>query len=247
VNSGAAASSSSSSSASVPAEENEVEMDDQDDNGENDQPAPEEMDPLLDNVNNDDESGDEIGDEDEGWVEIAIPNARRMRGVDQFASTLPPTNGPSIANARNIPPGSTSVLHFFQLLFNATILAMIVTSTNIYGNAHVSKQVWQDVNTVEINKFIGIVLYMGILRQPDFKSYWSRDEKYHRSWVSKRMSRNRFQQIWSALHFVDVTENGVEMTRQQRSAKNVQDGFWMVRPFVETLATHLIQLDARRQ
>ena len=49
--------------------------------------------------------------------------------------------------------------------------------------------------------FFGLTVLMGIVKKPTFESYWSEEECIETPFFRKYMSRNRFQNILTHLHF----------------------------------------------
>ena len=62
---------------------------------------------------------------------------------------------------------------------------------------------WKETDKDEIKKFLAIVLYMGMIKQPTIYLYGSKDPFYKNSFVPKIMSRNRFQLLLRFVHFED--------------------------------------------
>ena len=56
-----------------------------------------------------------------------------------------------------------------------------------------------------IKVFIALQYYMGIVRKPDVKDYWSIDEMMSTPFVRKMMSRDEFHNILSFFHLCDNT------------------------------------------
>ena len=65
---------------------------------------------------------------------------------------------------------------------------------------------WQDTNGSEIKQFLGIVMYMGLVKYPSIHMYWSKNEFYKNSFVPNIMTRNRFQLLLKFIHFSSETE-----------------------------------------
>jgi hypothetical protein len=59
---------------------------------------------------------------------------------------------------------------------------------------------WQDTTAVEMKKFIGIILWMGLVQSPSIESYWSKMPIYQ-NFIKCAMSRNRFQLLLKMWHF----------------------------------------------
>ena len=55
---------------------------------------------------------------------------------------------------------------------------------------------WKPVNEVDIKAFLGLILYMGIVRLPNYELYWSNEELLDLG-MKRVMSRDLFQLIMS--------------------------------------------------
>ena len=95
----------------------------------------------------------------------------------------------------------------------------IATDTNKYGlqkdgiNIKVTKS--------EIELFMGIYFYMGLVNMPAVGSYWDNELRF--SHVADNMSRNLFYNI----HFVD---NNLVTVEQKNN-----DRIWKLRPWIDSL------------
>jgi hypothetical protein len=66
----------------------------------------------------------------------------------------------------------TRAMDFFCLFFSTAIVTTICDNTNIYGWLHIMEKTtyrngdngWDDVSPVEFHKFLGLILYMGIVK-----------------------------------------------------------------------------------
>lgn len=52
---------------------------------------------------------------------------------------------------------------------------------------------WVPTHVYETKQSFSLVLYMGTVRMPSMKEYWSQEEMYKNTFVTNCMSRNRFQ------------------------------------------------------
>ena len=67
-----------------------------------------------------------------------------------------------------------------------------------------SQDSWNTLTVSEFDVFIGILMYMALVKLRSVDLYWSEDPVYDRGFKKMcRMSRNRFQQIIRYLHFTD--------------------------------------------
>ena len=116
----------------------------------------------------------------------------------------------------------------FDKLVTPAIIDKFVTATNAYGNFSGS-QSWKDTDTSEMKAFIGVILYLGICKYPSRKMAWSVSEGSAK--LRGLMSRNRFEQILTAWHFVDFTH----LSKQQMEELKRNDPFWAASDFVRDL------------
>lgn len=102
-------------------------------------------------------------------------------------------------------------MEVYKLFLNEDVLNLIVTETNRYAQSVISNSVlsrssrlhsWEDTNIEEIEKFLGIIIWMGLNIRPKLSDYWSTDPLYENI-VSKQMTRNRFEILLRMLHFSD--------------------------------------------
>ena len=85
---------------------------------------------------------------------------------------------------------------------------MIVVETNRYARQKLSTSPERLANFVlvtraEIKAFMGINIIMGIAKLPQVALYWSSDDYFGNQGIKKVMSKNRFEEIGSYLHFND--------------------------------------------
>lgn len=98
---------------------------------------------------------------------------------------------------------------FWKLFVKDEVINKLVTETNRYAdqqknlrlnikpNARINK--WVDVDFNEMQKFLGVILYMGLNPLPTLGHYWQCDDLYF-SAVPRQFSRNRFELILSLFH-----------------------------------------------
>ena len=87
---------------------------------------------------------------------------------------------------------------FFKLIFCAEMVTQICGFTNQYVEAmrelHPrSYMYWQDLTPEEFYKFIGLLLYMGIVQAPNVDLYWSTKQLFHGLWARAFKSRYRYK------------------------------------------------------
>ena len=95
-----------------------------------------------------------------------------------------------------------SSIEYFSELFTDDVIEDIVFQTNLYATQN-------DVNTTfnvsmsEMKKFIGILIYMGIVNLPAINDYWKNDTRVPQ--IANVMSRDRFKK--SEALYISMTMN----------------------------------------
>ena len=62
---------------------------------------------------------------------------------------------------------------------------------------------WQIITIEELQAYMGFMILMGIVRLPALDDYWKVDEVFYYAPIAKRISRERFWEIYKYLHFAD--------------------------------------------
>ncbi|KAE9525673.1 hypothetical protein AGLY_014200 [Aphis glycines] len=111
----------------------------------------------------------------------------------------------------DIPPDS-SALDIFKLFFTSEIIDLIVVETNRNAEQFLSKNrlskfsrfaKWIPTNENEIQKFFGLIIWMGLVQMPTLEDYWCNSTRYKNYVAHKIIPRNRFELILRFLHFSD--------------------------------------------
>ena len=171
--------------------------------------------------------------------DLSQPQFRKNRflpsNFPKFSPIFPP--GPI-----NIPPGTASPIDFLRLYFNSDLLEIFVENTNQFGSKIIvpikknskspHKGSWRPTTPSEIFRLFGVLLHMGMKRQPSMRSYWSNDARFSDAFVKRAFTRDRFEILKKCLHVVNPSElNSNELKQMQKD-----DPFWRVTPFVEHLS-----------
>ncbi len=155
---------------------------------------------------------------------------------------LPPFTHPYPPGPANIPPATSFPIDYFHLYLDTEIMDVFVVNTNLVvaklfaskkkgsNGSHMGR--WKPTCLSELYRLFGVLLHMGIKRQPTMRSYWSQDPRYSDAFVKKCFSRDRFIMLKSALHLV----NPNEFTIREQKIKQQEDPFWRVTPFLEHLS-----------
>ena len=121
---------------------------------------------------------------------------------------------------------------FFGLFFTPALWTTMKEETNRYAVDWASRhprtdgshmKAWVDVTVEELKCYLGLRILMGIVKLPEMKDYWSTDPLTRQPTFPANMSRDRFNQITSKLHFVD------------NAVPHGDDHLYKIRPVVDTL------------
>ncbi|KAJ8962444.1 hypothetical protein NQ314_005740 [Rhamnusium bicolor] len=97
---------------------------------------------------------------------------------------------------------------FFKLFITNDLVTYMMEQTNIYAAQtmrHVTiskKKSWKPTNFNEMEKFLGILIWMGLLPLPTLRLYWSGSFLLENN-MEQVMPRNRFEQLYKMWHFND--------------------------------------------
>ena len=92
----------------------------------------------------------------------------------------------------------------FALFFTPEIIQSIVVETNRYAALRLrgTSASWT-TDEQELRAYFGFYMYMGLVKQPEIRDYWSTSDVFHYAPIADRISRRRFEEISRYLHFVD--------------------------------------------
>lgn len=100
------------------------------------------------------------------------------------------------------------ILSTVELFIGDDLFDLFTTQTNLYHNQQYNNndestkiKAWIDTNVVEMKKFLGLVVIMGIVKKPEKDDYWSTHPGLHTPIFGNTMPRNRFRQLWRYWHF----------------------------------------------
>lgn len=102
---------------------------------------------------------------------------------------------------------------FFSLFVDNEVIDLMVEQTNLYATQVIllaedipnSSRLhkWSPTDKKEMKKFLGLIGYMGLVKMPTIRHYWSRKPLFRNDNISKVMSRNRFELLLQLWHFSD--------------------------------------------
>ncbi|XP_023944413.1 piggyBac transposable element-derived protein 4-like [Bicyclus anynana] len=146
--------------------------------------------------------------EAEGWTSTGSLQTFPFSGVAHF--TIGPAESP---------------IDFFNLIFNSTFMAMLVSSINSHGLHLMVKSSdgpnafkWNNTNEDEIRIFLALLFHMGHITLTNLNDYWSTDVLYDLPFKTF-MSQDRFLSILRNLTFSD--NNSYNNTDPNRYVKPI--------------------------
>nr|XP_020139149.1 piggyBac transposable element-derived protein 4-like isoform X1 [Microcebus murinus]XP_020139150.1 piggyBac transposable element-derived protein 4-like isoform X1 [Microcebus murinus]XP_020139151.1 piggyBac transposable element-derived protein 4-like isoform X1 [Microcebus murinus]XP_020139152.1 piggyBac transposable element-derived protein 4-like isoform X1 [Microcebus murinus] len=103
---------------------------------------------------------------------------------------------------------------FFKFFITDDVIDYMVKETNIYasqtlqkGNVkpHCRLKKWYDVTSQEMERFLGVLFWMGLNKKPRLSDYWSKNILYDNS-LERFISHNRFEMLLRMWHFSNNEE-----------------------------------------
>ena len=127
--------------------------------------------------------------------------------VNQFTGPIG-TNFPV-----NFDTTTASLLEYFQLFFSNDVFECICNNTNKFKKFCVEQkkitspdykeQIWYDTNVNEMRAYFGLAVLFGLLNQPRYRNYWSKDPFLGNPGVQRVFSLKRYSKISEYLHVSD--------------------------------------------
>jgi hypothetical protein len=132
--------------------------------------------------------------------------------------------GSQIPNCKLLTPGQ-----LFGTFFSLAVMTQFVLVTNGYGSSS-GIPGWKDVTIEEMYKFFAVLMVFGISCSPSRRMAWE-NKMFRNLVVCALMSRNLFEQIMRAWHYIDTSG----MSLAEKAGRNTQDPFWQVTPLFESV------------
>ncbi len=138
------------------------------------------------------------------------------------------------------PPLSTSVdnptpIELFKMYFDKSAINTLCSNTNkkaARNTAAGKKFKWTEVTEEEMCKYIGLTLYMGILKLPKLRDYWCVKSIFHVPYPQNVMSRDRFLSITWNMHLSDPAEDAAN---DRKKGTDEYDCLHRIRPLYDSL------------
>ncbi|CAK1592496.1 unnamed protein product [Parnassius mnemosyne] len=146
------------------------------------------------------------------------------------------TNLTTIQNIQNFPQSIqypnkilelSTPYQFFSYFFTQELRDKIQTESNLYATQKNLSNPFV-ISRNDLNKFLGILIYSSIVKNPNFRLYWS--DQYGYEPIKSTMTQKHFEKICSVLHFNDNT------THLPQDHPN-HDRLHKIRPVIDELNT----------
>ncbi|XP_050056244.1 piggyBac transposable element-derived protein 5-like [Aphis gossypii] len=122
-------------------------------------------------------------------------------------------------------------MDYFKLFLTDNIIELMVIETNRNAQQFLNTQkitrgsrfsFWQPINKNDMEKFMGLLMWMGLVKMTSIADYWSKAERYKNGVAPKTMSRNKFELILRFWHFEDnETANKTDRLYKVRKLLNM--------------------------
>lgn len=113
-------------------------------------------------------------------------------------------------------------IEYFTYFFGCDAINLIKDQSNLFALQEFGIEM--KCTEVEIRRYIGVLLYLGVLKLPQFKMAWSRDLKL--TAISDSLTRSRFEKIKECLHFNDNS-------KQAKVGDLNYDKLYKIRPLLD--------------
>ncbi|XP_030591067.1 piggyBac transposable element-derived protein 4-like [Archocentrus centrarchus] len=134
-------------------------------------------------------------------------------------------------NSGNPSPGE-----IFSHFFDSAVLKLLCDNTNksaALGKEDGKKFNWTKINPEEMKKFIGLLIFMSVLRLPKMSDFWRRETIFHVPFPATIMARDRFMAILSNLHITDPKQDKIN---EAKRGTGDYDRLHWVRPLMEMIS-----------
>lgn len=144
------------------------------------------------------------------WVEMTnIPNEIH-NGSGNFSNL----NNMGFQRNLNIDDLITPI-DYFNIIFSSDLIKTILRYSNINGNRKYDNNIlkknkmrqWKEIDEIEIECFIGLIIYMGYVKKPSIYDYFEKSKISGTPGINRLLPRERFLQIYRTLIFRDIDKN----------------------------------------
>lgn len=154
------------------------------------------------------------GEETESGTGASVPTQSDWRCVQSRPRSFSFTGKEEVVIfPKNDPAtGRPSPIDVYNLFITDELLDLIVTETNKYAQQVIDGvqltrrsrlHAWKGTSRDEIRKFIGLLIYMGLIPKPEISLYWSKSKLYVDRLVPEILTREKFELLLRFIHFSD--------------------------------------------
>ena len=110
---------------------------------------------------------------------------------------------------RNVMDADKQEINFFELIFTDKIHGILVRETNLHAQQKIAVKPnpkWRAVTKEETKAYLGIRMYMSIVRLPERRIYWAKDnffENFGICIICIVKTRDRFDKVSQYFHTND--------------------------------------------
>jgi hypothetical protein len=137
--------------------------------------------------------------------------------------------------------GCTSTLQFVKLLFSDDMLDRLVAATNKAAAEHPRvkdlvriKRSWKPVTRQSLLLWLGIAVYLGVVKIQSRKTAWSKKSIFRQRWVSGHMCLEQFDNILNCVNFCDHWN----LSDEDFKRRNNRYVFWQVEELIKECCTN---------
>ncbi|XP_031584836.1 piggyBac transposable element-derived protein 4-like isoform X1 [Oreochromis aureus] len=157
---------------------------------------------------------------------------------DNLPHPLPhflPTRKPGIQLPLSEYLTNPSPSKLFKMYFNWAAVKTLCANTNKNAAKNIAagkKFKWAELTEAELYRYIGLTLYMWILKLPNIKDFWRASSIFYMPYPSKVMSRTRFLLITWNIHMSDPAEDELN---DRKKGTDDYDCLHRIRPLYDSL------------
>ena len=102
----------------------------------------------------------------------------------------------------------------FELFWTPTIMSAIVLEANLYATTRdalgktIGGENWEEFAVLGLRAFMAMAIYMGMKKQPNYRTYWMQDSFFFCPKISSMFTRQRFMDLRRCLHVMNRREYG---------------------------------------
>lgn len=161
-----------------------------------------------------------------------------MTEADADVAPVPKRFLPARPPGHQLNPADThSPLDLFKLYFNTDTVRTICQNTNKQAAKSISngkKYTWIDITIQELYKFMGLILFMALIKLDDIRSYWRQSNIFSVPFPATVMTRDRFRVISWNIHMSDPDE---DVVNDRKKGTQDHDRLFRLRPLLDVITS----------